>query len=77
MVKTGTVVGVLPLGACRVLGTLSRIGRTSDGFKLSVNKFPSDRQTTGQKTWKMPPQLAQPLQENRCQTRGTWLQVGS
>ena len=41
MVKTGIVVGVLPLGACRFLCTLSRIGRTSDCFKLSVNKFPS------------------------------------
>lgn len=39
--------------------------------------FPLGHQATRQQRWKMPPQPAEPLQENSCQTRETWLQVGS
>lgn len=62
------------LGGCRFLRSLSGVGRTSDCFKLSRNKFPSG--PSGNRAAEVEGALSlQPLQENRCRVWGARAQA--
>jgi hypothetical protein len=70
-VKTGRAGRWRALPLCRVS---SWHRRASDCFKLSMNRFPSDHQAAEAKEAS---RANRALQENGCQTLGTWLEAES